>query len=400
MIVITRRDFLPELGKLLAFMHEEDRQIAISMYEKMFNDVENEQELIHFLVSPTRQAVIIARVYDSKARKLDVRSQDGGTAQVSGSELPAFISTINDIHEEAIEEQGYAPVILKDQISFFNETGEDYQKPVQPIEVPEEPAVIRETAETIPEEVGNFIWEPAEEAAVQPNQSAQIEQPDYEVQSVQPVQPVQPFQLEQVMEVEETASRCIPDNQKQEEPEAAEQTEDRAVDDFIKDFDLLDDISAAEKETQKTQEKTKHEELDSVLPAVFSQEAPVKAELTADTEAATVRKPKVFMMILYILLAVPITALGVLILLIPALLFLLLAVIACVAGFSALGTAFGGFTVFADILVVIGISLVIIALGILFLWTFVWFLGGAIVNLINGAIQLGGKLCYKEEQLK
>lgn len=400
MSVITRRDFLPELGKLLAFMHEEDRQIALSMYEKMFDDVENEQELIHFLSSPTRQAVILARVYDSKARKLEVHSQNSGMAQVSGEELPAFVTTINEIHEEALEEQGYAPVVLKDQISFFSDEPEEAETPaVQPVQIVEEPSPIisSEALDAMPEEAAMFM---AQSAAVQtvapvvtPQPVQQVQEPikaEPEIQSVQPV-------AEPVPEVPKTE---VPE---QEEPKPAEPVEDNSVDDFIKSFDLVDDISTAEtkpeeKKAAVTLDVTATEK-DSIID--FGSLIPDESKAAENnSEITTVRKPKVFMMILYILLAVPVTALGIVVLLLPAVLFLLLAIIAIVAGFSALGAAFGGFSVFADILVVIGIALVIIALGILFLWTFVWFLGGAIVNLINGAIRLGGKLCYKEEQLK
>ena len=41
-------------------------------------------------------------------------------------------------------------------------------------------------------------------------------------------------------------------------------------------------------------------------------------------------------------------------------------------------------------------ALVVLALGLLFLWIFVWFVGGAIAGLINEIIKLGGKWCFKE----
>ena len=39
---------------------------------------------------------------------------------------------------------------------------------------------------------------------------------------------------------------------------------------------------------------------------------------------------------------------------------------------------------------------VLLALALLFLWLFVWFIGGAIVGLIHGLCVIGGKWCYKE----
>ena len=75
MISINKQKFLAELGRLLTFMSEEDRQEALTLYAKMFDDVEDEQALLQSLLSPTRQAVIIARAYDANARKLQARAK-------------------------------------------------------------------------------------------------------------------------------------------------------------------------------------------------------------------------------------------------------------------------------------------------------------------------------------
>ena len=65
-------------------------------------------------------------------------------------------------------------------------------------------------------------------------------------------------------------------------------------------------------------------------------------------------------------------------------------------GCLALTSAFGAFSIFADVMVVLGCALVVLALGLLFLWMFVWLIGGVIAGLINGVIKLAGKWCYKE----
>ncbi len=72
---INKQKFLAELSKLLTFMYEEDRQNALAAYSRMFEEAEDEQKLIQILVSPTRQAVIVARAYDAKERKLQVTAQ-------------------------------------------------------------------------------------------------------------------------------------------------------------------------------------------------------------------------------------------------------------------------------------------------------------------------------------
>ena len=52
--------------------------------------------------------------------------------------------------------------------------------------------------------------------------------------------------------------------------------------------------------------------------------------------------------------------------------------------------------VFADILIVLGCAIVTLALGLLFLWLFIWFVGAVIGGLIRWVVQLGSQWCYKE----
>ena len=63
---------------------------------------------------------------------------------------------------------------------------------------------------------------------------------------------------------------------------------------------------------------------------------------------------------------------------------------------TRVGCAFGSFAIFADILVVMGTGLILLALGLLFFWLFVWFIGGAIAGFINGVIKLGDKFSSRE----
>ena len=116
-----------------------------------------------------------------------------------------------------------------------------------------------------------------------------------------------------------------------------------------------------------------------------------------DEEYEPVRKPRVFLLILYILLAVPVGLLGILLLIVPTLLFLVLSGLIITGGVMAVTSAFGsGIAVFADIMVIIGMAFILLALGLLALWIAVWLVGGAMVGLVRGLIHLGGKWCYKE----
>ena len=83
-------------------MYEEDRRYALEMYERMFDIAEdNEQWLLQNLMSPTRQAVIIARSYDAKERKLSVAAEwREDEEEDPGSETPPFVLAINKIFDD------------------------------------------------------------------------------------------------------------------------------------------------------------------------------------------------------------------------------------------------------------------------------------------------------------
>ena len=120
-ITINKRKFLTELGKLLTFMFEEDRQRALSVYESMFDETEDDTALMQFLGSPTKQAVTVARAYNAKERRLAVTSQAGeGNEDVVNDEEPGFVIAINRIRDAAVE-QGIIPDIITGQYSVFED---------------------------------------------------------------------------------------------------------------------------------------------------------------------------------------------------------------------------------------------------------------------------------------
>ena len=115
---MNRQKFLAELAKLLSFMYEEDRRYALDMYERMFNIAgEDEQWLIQNLMSPTRQAVIIARAYDAKERSLTVSAhwkEDDGYEDES-DETPPFVLAINKIFDDLFPEEEEAEEEAEEQ---------------------------------------------------------------------------------------------------------------------------------------------------------------------------------------------------------------------------------------------------------------------------------------------
>ena len=335
---INKQKFLVELGRLLTFMSEEDRQEALMLYEKMFDDADDEQALLQALVSPTRQAVIIARAYDANARKLQAyaSAQRKAAAHEAPEATPDFVLAILHVYEEAV------PL---------------------PAEPEEEPAPA-----------------PAEEAAPAPVEEAE-EEP-----AVNPDQ-LSLFELDEASEEDEEAAPA--------EEEAAPDLLDE-VDSFIADFNILDDELSPEEETRGVP----LDEEEEAAPVEEAEEEPVPEEPAPapaeEQSPSTERKLRPLLLILFILFAVPLTLAAVLLLLVPTLLSLVLAAGSIVGGCAAVVAAFSGFPVFADILIVLGCAIILLALGLLFLWLFIWFVGAVIGGLIRWVIQLGGNCCYKE----
>ena len=338
-------------------MYEEDRQTALAMYNQLFDEVDDEQGLLQLLVSPTRQAVVIARSYNAKERKLQVHAQSREESDTaSDGAAPEFMGVIESIREEALSRQAPKTAeVSADQFSMFED---DFFAPT-----PETPAA---PAEAEPEA-------PAEEAAA----------PVAEAEAEAPAETAEPATDEPVDEVDAfIADFAIPADRQEFAPDAGEQTAP---------------AEAAEPAAEEAEAPAESDEDDSAPIAIEEEDDEYDDEYYDDEEYEPVRKPRVFLLILYILLAVPVGLLGILLLIVPTLLFLVLAGLIITGGVMAVTSAFGsGIAVFADIMVIIGMAFILLALGLLALWIAVWLVGGAMVGLVRGLIHLGGKWCYKE----
>lgn len=343
-------------------MYEEDRQTALAMYNQLFDEVDDEQGLLQLLVSPTRQAVVIARSYNAKERKLQVHAQSREESETADyGDAPEFIGVIDGIREEALSRQAPKTAeVSADQFSMFED---DFFAPT-----PEAPSA---EAEVQPEA-------PAAEAAVEapaeasPAEAAEAEAPD----PAAPVDEVDAF----------IADFSIPADQQEFAPEAGEQ---------IAPAEAAEPAAEAAEAAESAEGDSAPIEIEEEDVEEYDDEEYDDGYYDEDYEP--VRKPRVFLLILYILLAVPVGLLGILLLIVPTLLFLVLAGLIITGGVMAVTSAFGsGIAVFADIMVIIGMAFILLALGLLALWIAVWLVGGAMVGLVRGLIHLGGKWCYKE----
>ena len=383
---INRQKFLAELGRLLTFMYEEDRQTALAMYNRMFDEAEDEQALIQYLVSPTRQAVVLARAYNAKERKLQVHSQSRDEYEQVSDEIPDFVLAINKLQEEVSALKITTQQVSEDQISLFDDSDAG-TVPAPAAQVYTEPAADEEKAGT---------QDADEEAAVQKetpplfaDEPAEETEQDEMSNSVNRLaDAVDAFLADFTISNDELIPKAKPvGEEKDAEPE---KTKPAAAEETV-------EVSAGEAVIEQP-EATEARKLVQTEPEEAEAEAVENAEEAEDytEDAGTVRKPIVPLLILYIIIAIPLGLIGILLLLLLAFMSLSLAVTAGFFGIYGFAATFTGFAVLADILVVAGASLILLSLALLFLWLFVWFIGGGIVGLIRGLCALGGSWCYKE----
>ena len=351
---INKQRFLPELGKLLTFMVEEDRQTALALYSRLFDDAADEQQLMDLLVSPTRQAVVIARTYDAKERRHQLESAQQGEPE----ETPAFVLTLDKLYQQVAPAE------------------EDVYTAPEPVQ--EEPQVVSQFS-------------------LFPDDAHPIDDSEYV-----------PFQIEAEAVQLESGAADLPLEEELPTPEEEPVFPEDAAPEEIEESPLPEeDVSSPEEELPEEPAP----DLDPIVlplptrpveapraeePVIPDLRAPELDTLDLDYLPETRRKPRVFLLILFLLLAIPVTLVGVALLLIPTVLVLALAVLVIVMGSALLVTAFGGFPTLADILIVLGVSIVVLALGLLLLWLFVWFVGGAIGGMIGGMVNLCRKWCYEE----
>ena len=362
---INKQKFLAELGKLLTFMYEEDRQRAMGLYSRMFEEAGDEQALIQALISPTRQAVVVARAYNSNLGRLSLNAETKAAPEDRDENgVPDYVQAIEKVREQAWAAIG-VPAAAEEAEEAPAETEEAEEAPAEVEEVEEAPAE-GEEAEEAPAEVEEAEEAPAEaeEAEEAPAETEEVEEAPAEAEEVEEA----PAETEEAEEAPAEAEEA--------EEAPAEAEPDKSAHEGIEFFTLPEEG----KETPQS---------DTLLD-----------ENTFNIDSDALRKPrrkaKPFALILYILLAIPLTICAIAVLLVPAILFLALSVAAIICGVVLVSTAFKGFPVFADIMVVLGVSLVLFALGLLFLWTAIWFIGGAIVGVVHGVAVLCEKWCYKE----
>ena len=355
---INKQKFLTELGKLLTFMYEEDRLRALEMYSRMFEETEDERALLQALVSPTKQAVIVARAYNANIGRLSVSSQKAPAEDRDANGVPDYVQAIETVREAAVAAQ-----ILRAPAPPAEESVDENQMTLFDGEADSEADSEAEPAET---------------------PSAESEQPET-AQGDGESAPVS--------SADETGEEVPAES----EPQSQDENEQMVLHDEPE-VTPLTWHAAPGSANNGTKEKIEYFTLGE--EGAHDAAAAETHETAFNIDTAAMKKPrrkaKVFALIVYILFAIPITLALIALLLIPALLFLGLSIGTIICGVVVVSAAFQGFAVFADIMVLMGVALVLFAFGLLFLWTAIWFVGGVIVSLVHGVAALCDKWCYKE----
>ena len=388
---INKQKFLAELGKLLTFMYEEDRLRAIELYSRMFEQAEDEMALLQSLVSPTRQAVIVARAYNSNLGRLSLTAQSKAAPEDRDENgVPDYIQAIEKVREQAWAAQG---------ISAAAEKAEAPE--AEKAEVPEAEKAEEPEAENADEpEAGNA--EELEAGNAEEPEAEKAEEPEAEKADEPEAENAEEPEAGNAEEPE-AGNAEEPEAGNAEEPEAGNAEEPEAG-------NAEEPEEAPVNEPAKKDKGAWPEGIESFSMPEAGKETPLSEtgaaaldensfNIDSDALRKTQRKPKVFLLILYILLAIPLTLCAVAVLLIPALLFLALSVAAIICGVVLVSTVVSNLSamgLLSDIMVLLGVALVFFALGLLFLWTSIWFIGGAIVGVVHGVAALCDKWCYKE----
>ena len=354
-------------------MYEEDRLRALELYSRMFEEAGDESALIQSLLSPTRQAVVVARAYNVNLGKLSVTSEKKAAPEDRDENgVPDYVQAIEAVRAAAFARQP-APA---------PKTAEETNEAVPAEEAPEE------TNEAVP----------AEEAAGETEETAPAEEAAGETEETAPA-------AEAAGEPEETApaegaagepEKTAPAAEAAEETEGTAPAEDAKAEEPEETAPAAEANAPAENRTQENIEFFSMPEEGKEEENEGARDGESAFNIDTDLMRQPRRKAKVFALIVYILFAIPITLAAIAILLVPALLFLALSVGSIICGVVTVSAAFSGFAVIADIMVVLGLALVLFALGLLFLWTAIWFIGGAIVGVVHGVAALCDKWCYKE----
>ena len=364
---------MAELSKLLAFMFKEDKEDILAQYNKMLDESDDEQALLESFGSPTKLAVTISRTYKRSERKLAVEAD---SKEDKPAETEHIIVTPVKKEKTAEVNTGlsYADIIEEIRREKAEEEGVEY-KPMF-FDEPEQPAA-EETVQPEPEteEDGTQIASDEESTVAEPETEAPVSEET---------------------ENEEKSDETAPEEETQ--PEEAEAEEEPAGEAASDEAQVIE-TTEADRQTEETETAETGEEPADVAP-VEENDAPelVFEELESIElpEETTQYKTNVALLILYLIFAIPISAVLIVLALAVAVVLVALGVSLITIGVEAIGFAFAKLVIFADIMLCAGAVLIAFAVALILLWIGVLVLARGISGIVRGAKALGRSFCVKE----
>ena len=365
---------MAELSKLLAFMFKEDKEDILAQYNKMLDESDDEQALLESFGSPTKLAVTISRTYKRSERKLAVEADSKEDKPAETEHI--FVTPVKkEKTAEVNTGLSYADIIEEIRREKAEEEGVEY-KPMF-FDEPEQPAA-EETVQPEPEteEDGTQIASDEESTVVEPETEVPVSEET---------------------ENEEKSDETAPEEETQ--PEEADEAEEEPAEETASDEAPVIETTEADRQTEETETAETGEEPADVAPVEDSYAPELvfeELESIELPEETTRYKTNVALLILYLIFAIPISAVLIVLALAVAVVLVALGVSLITIGVEAIGFAFAKLVIFADIMVCAGAVLRAFAVALILLWIGVLVLVRGISGIVRGAKALGRSFCVKE----
>ena len=359
--LINRQSYMAEVSNLLELItDEETRARLIAQMEEMFDAAEDEQTLIEQIGSPTKVAVALIRYADTKKAEEEAAPEEPAEAEALPEEPVVEEAAVEEPAEEPAEE---APAAEEPAAEPLPE--EAFVEDVMP-ETAFEEVLPQETAEDVPEEA------PAEDALL-----AEIEQVVMQESGEAPAQePVADDAIEAAFEAAFNEPAPVEEARPQTEAEAFEaEAEAEAAN--------VPDLAEALRRADASDDETSFD----------SDDAPEEALDEPETETK-VLGGRVF---LYLIIPGLVIGLPIFLALFAlSLVFLAVGVAAMACAIGVISSAFIGFTVVADMLLVLGAGASVFAVALVLLWFGIWFLIAVAFGWVRLMTRLGVRFTRKE----
>lgn len=365
---------MAELSKLLAFMFKEDKEDILAQYNKMLDESDDEQALLESFGSPTKLAVTISRTYKRSERKLAVEADSKEDKPAETEHI--FVTPVKkEKTAEVNTGLSYADIIEEIRREKAEEEGVEY-KPMF-FDEPEQPAA-EETVQPEPEteEDGTQIASDEESTVVEPETEVPVSEET---------------------ENEEKSDETAPEEETQ--PEEADEAEEEPAEETASDEAPVIETTEADRQTEETETAETGEEPADVAPVEDSYAPELvfeELESIELPEKTTRYKTNVALLILYLIFAIPISAVLIVLALAVAVVLVALGVSLITIGAEAIGFAFAKLVIFADIMLCAGAVLIAFAVALILLWIGVLVLVRGISGIVRGAKALGRSFCVKE----